>query len=244
MMLSLGLDLGQPQIRALLSPTDPPDIVVGGVALGSIGAVGSPYEGLRLEAGDDFATMPSRWHPTTLNGRYFAPKFPNANRGQVREKDEGMYIEPSWRGARSQSPTPLGLDGVSVSNSRAVLTAFLPPESVKPFLPTEHVAPNGDAEGKPRVLSGSLKTGPNFLLSAKADWAIEAKVRLADGIARGYWPSFWTSGFPWPDNQEMDLVEGRKDANSAVTRSLVNIIGSETDGGPNNFLNYGPRLSA
>lgn len=146
-----------------------------------------------------------------------------------------MYIDPAYRGARSQSPTDLGYDRVSVADSVMTLTATLPPSDLLPFLPTTYTGGRGDASNRPRLISGSVKTAPHFMLSAAADFIMEARVRMDAGVARGYWPSFWTTTFFWPDRGEIDILEGIKNSLGALS-SKMNIIGNSADGGAAEFI--------
>ena len=217
------------------TPSPTPGPAIGGVAIGAAGATGSPVEGLKLVAGDDFDTAPTRFSALTPTGRYAAPKLHVGQRDQ-NGTDFGMYIDPYFRGARSQSPAVLGEDRVTFANSRAIFTASLPSDAIKPFLPTNFTGGRGDASSRPKLLTGSLKSAPHFLLSSQGDWAVEVKCRFAPGVARGYWPSFWTTSFNWPDFQEMDLIEGRKTGGGSAVQSLTNVIGSTADGGGTTFV--------
>lgn len=143
-----------------------------------------------------------------------------------------MYIDPAFRGARSQSPVDLGYDGASVAGSVLSLTAAVPPSDLLPMLPTVWTGAGADGQGRPRLISGGLKTGPSFMLSAGADFAIECRVRLEAGTIRGYWPSFWTSTFFWPDMAEIDVLEGKKNASGTdPMTTLMNYITNASDGG-------------
>lgn len=210
--------------------------VIGGAAIGTTGAEGSLYEGFRLVEGDDFDAMPTRWNGRNLTGRYgHSPQHIGFRR--TRSQDRAMYIDPAFRGARSESPVDLGYDGVSVANSVLTLTATPSPAELVPMLPTTWTDGQGDAQNRPLLISGSLKTGPSFMLSAGADFVVETRTRMEAGQIRGYWPSFWTSTFFWPDRGEIDVLEGKKTTTgSDPMTTLNNLIASATDGGATQFL--------
>lgn len=209
-------------------------VVIGGIVMGAAGA--GALSGFKMVAGDDFDTAPTRWSGRNITGDYTATTPSYGFRGTRPDHDYVMYIDPDFAGARSQSPAVLGYDGVSFASSVATLTASLPPEELKPFLPTTYTANNrGDGQGRPRLISGSLKTTPKFAFSAQADHGFECRVRLQGGVIRGYWPSFWTTGVFWPDHGEIDVLEGKKTAGGANGNmtTLNNVIVSATDGGSN-----------
>ncbi|MFZ5666977.1 MAG: glycoside hydrolase family 16 protein [Pseudomonadota bacterium] len=211
----------------------PAPVVIGGVEVGTVGAAGTLYENYKLIEGDDFVSPPSRWSGRNLSGKY-AHSALSVGFRQTSTADSAMYVDPAFRGARSQSPTDLGYDRVSVSNSILTLTASAPEAEILPFLPTTYTGGRGDANNRPPLLTGSLKTAPHFMLSAQADWIVECRVRLPSGVARGYWPSFWTSTFFWPDRGEVDIVEVKKDASGNMT-SLMNVYGNISNGSPAEF---------
>lgn len=208
---------------------------IGGVAVGDAGTAGTIYEGLKLAGGDDFDAAPTRWTGKNLSGKYAHSALSYGFRGTNPGQDRIMYIDPAFRGTRSESPTDLGYDGVSVGSSVATLTASPVPTELLPYLPATYTNWRGDANNKPRLISGSLKTSPHFMISAQADFVAEAKIRLAPGVARGYWPSFWTSSFFWPDRGEIDIAEVKKDS-TGVMKSLLNIFGNASDGAPSQYV--------
>lgn len=209
---------------------------VGGYAVGQVGSPGSLYSGFRLVEGDDFDEMPTRWNGGNLSGRYSSSVLHRGFRGTNENQDRMMYIDPAYRGARSQSTTDLGYDGLTIEDGVAKLTASPVPTELVPYLPTTYVGGRGDANNRPQLMSTGLKTGPSFMFSAGSDFVIEAKVRLQGGNIRGYWPSFWTSTFFWPDMAELDIMEAKKnpDGSGAMT-TLMNFIANSTDGGSANF---------
>jgi hypothetical protein len=230
------MGLNQTQLAALIASMFSGSGSVGGVVVGSAGAVGSAFEGFKLAAGDDFDSTPSRWSAINPTGKYahsaLTIGFRRSSGGTT--TDYVYYVDPGFRGDRSQSPTDLGYDRVSVSGGTLTLTASAPEAGILPYLPQTYTGANGDGSQRPLLLSGSLKTAPHFLLSAQADFIVDTKVTFAAGIARGYWPAFWTSTFFWPDEQEFDLFEALKDASGNVT-AQVNLNGSTTDGGANAY---------
>lgn len=179
---------------------------------------------------------PSRWSGRNLSGKY-AHSALSVGFRQTSTNDSAMYVDPAFRGARSQSPVDLGVDRVAVNNSILTLTASAPEAEVLPVLPTIFTGGRGDAQNRPRLLSGSLKTAPSFMLSAQADWVVECRVRLASGLARGYWPSFWTTTFFWPDRGEADIVEGINNTSTGANTNSANTHGNAVDGGPNQIVN-------
>lgn len=202
-------------------------LVVNGVTVGDAGT--GFYSGYKLAAGDDFNAAPSRWSGRNLTGKYAHSALAYGFRGTNPGQDHHMFIDPAYRGARSESPTDLGYDGVAVANSILTLTATAPAAPLLAYLPTTYTSGNGDGSNRPRLVSGSLKTAPHFMLSAKADFILEAKVRFPAAVARGYFPSFWNTTFFWPDFGEIDVMEDAKDAGGANT-SVAHLHVSNSDG--------------
>jgi hypothetical protein len=211
--------------------TDSGVALIGGIAIGDEGEQGTIFEGYKLAAGDDFDTTPTRWHGKNLSGKYAHSAIAYGFRGNG-SNDRHMYVDPEFRGARSTSEDALGIDRVSVASSIATLTVSAPEAEIVPFLPTTYTDGRGDAENKPRLLSGSLKTAPHFMFSAQGDWIIEALIRLPSGDARGFQPAFWSSSFFWPDYGEIDLMEAEKASGGAITNHNT-IHHSLVDGGAN-----------
>jgi hypothetical protein len=215
-------------------------VSIGGVAIGGLGAAGSPFEGFKLAGGDDFDSAPSRWSAVNPAGKYAHSALTIGFRrtSGATNFDNMFFVDPAFRGDRSQSPSDLGYDRVAVANGLLTLTASPPEAGLLPYLPKNFTGANGDASQRPLLISGTLKTAPHFLLSAQADFVIDTKVKFAPGVAKGYWPSFWTTTFFWPDGQEFDVSEVLKDAAGAVT-SQVNLAGSTADGGANAVVQIG-----
>lgn len=212
-----------------------PSGLIGGIAIGSTGEAGTPFADLKLVAGDDFNSMPTRWGAKTLTGKYSTSRMhgPNRRQASTGSGDVAIFIDPAYRGARSESPVALGYDGVSVSNGIATLTASPVPAELLQYLPT-NFGGYGDEDGHPFLISGALKTAPHMMLSVKSDWAIVVKCKTTAGDLDGYWPSFWCASVNWPDYGEVDLVEAKK--NGSQTTTLRNVIISATDGG--SAVNY------
>lgn len=215
--------------NAITGQAAPTATAIGGTALGTMGAAGTIYEGYRLAGGDDFDAQPSRWSGRNLTGRYAHSALSYGFRGTNAAQDRALYIDPDFRGNRSQSPVNLGYDGVSVANGIATLTATPTPAELLPYLPQTYTNWRGDAQNRPRLISGSLKTAPSYMISAQADFVVECRVRLQEGLVSGYWPSFWTSTFFWADMGEIDVLEAKKDSTGA-TRTLMNYIVNAADG--------------
>ncbi len=208
---------------------------VGGVEIGAVGT--GVFAGFRLAAGDDFYVTPSRWHGRNPTGRYSHSAVSYGFR-RTNSSDAAMYIDPAFRGARSTAQADLGVDCVSVADSVLTLTARTPSAELVPYLPTTFTGGAGDAENRPRLITGSIKTAPNFMLSAAADFIVDTKLKCKAGAVAGYWPSFWTTTFFWPDMQELDVIEIRK--NGSTTRNSTAINGSTTDGGANSVTEITP----
>ena len=202
---------------------------IGGIPIGAAGAAGTIYAGHVLADGDDFDAQPSRWSGRNLTGRYAHSALSYGFRGTNASQDRALYIDPDFRGSRSQSPVNLGYDGVSVANGIAKLTATPAPSELLPYLPQTYTGGRGDAQNRPRLISGSLKTAPSFMLSAQADFVVECKVRLQGGLISGYWPSFWTTTFFWADMGEIDVLEAKKDGTGAM-KTLMNYIVNAANG--------------
>jgi hypothetical protein len=210
--------------------------IVAGVAVGSAGAVGSAYEGYTLTFGDDFDAF-SRYNPLTLSGGYAANQLwkgshrvsggmasPNTN--------QNIYVDQYYRGDRSESPTALGYEYCSAANSVMTIQAAATPAALKPYLPANACSYAGLTDGKPRLVSGALRTWPRFMLSAQGDWVFETKFRMPLSIPNGYWPSIWFASSVWPEYQEFDLVEGIRTSGTSIN-SQTNLNGNTTDGGTN-----------
>jgi Concanavalin A-like lectin/glucanases superfamily len=214
---------------AVVQFEDQPPRYIGGQLVGAAGT--GVLAGLKLADGDDFDTSPSRWSGRNMVGRY-STNGPGIGFRRTVSTDQAMYVDPQFRGWRSSSPAPMGYDGVSVSGSVLTLTASSPDSSLQSVLPP--LFQNGSYYGRPVLVSGSLKTWPSFMFSAGAKFAVRARVQFAAGVARGYWPSLWTSSAAqnWPDFQEADVLEGIKASDGAVS-SQYNVNGSAADGGAN-----------
>lgn len=203
---------------------------INGTAIGAAGAVGSIVETYKLAAGDDHDAMPSRWHPVqNPTGRY-AHSALSVGFRRTATTDANMFIDPYYRGARSESPTDLGYDRVSVASSVLSMVNSAPEAGIVPYLPTTYTGGTGDGSNKPRLLGAGLKTAPYFMLSAQSDFVIVCKVRLPAGVARGWWPAFWTTTFFWPDYGEIDVIEGVKNAGGTTITAQHNVHASASDG--------------
>ena len=222
-MPSLSLDLSLSGWHSAFGGSGAPQ-KIGGVAIGDAGS--GILADLKLVAGDDFETAPTRWSPKNESGKYAHSALTNGFR-RTSATDNVFYIDPTYRGARSESPSDLGFDRVSTASSVLTLTASAPEAGLLPYLPTNY-GTYGDANGQPKFISGSLKTAPYVMLSAQSDWAIEIYAKTSSGAIAGYWPSFWSTTFFWPDFGEVDVVEGKK--TGTQTKNSQNIHLSQTDG--------------
>ncbi len=210
---------------------------IGGVTKGTVGAPGSIYDGFKLSEGDDFDAAPTRWHGANLSGEYAHSQPARGFRGTQLD-DECIYMTPEYKGPRSESLTPLGVDGVSVSNSIATFTAQ-PVSSIpglSAYMPDNNT-PNFISDG-PTIATGGLKTWPKFMFSSQADFIIEARVKTQPGVVTGYWPSVWTVTEIWPDLGEFDLLEVEKDTTTGASIYEANLNGV-TNGSGAGFVPLG-----
>jgi len=212
---------------------------VGGITIGTEGAVGTVYEGFTFDYGDDFNSMPAVWDGNNLSGRYSSsPPHIGFRRIQADGPDRMIYIEPNYRGGRSQSPTALGFDARTQAASVLTITPQAVPGGLYPYLPTSYSQGGGDGSNKPVLISSGIRSWPSYMFSGNGDWIFEGIIRLPSGVARGFWPSIWGTAINWPDYGEFDLLEGKKDASGNITDS-VNVHVSDTDGGPDVGTNLG-----
>lgn len=187
-----------------------PAETINGVSIGALGEAGTPFAGLKLVAGDDFDRMPTRWNGRNLTGRYSHSRLHNPSRRNQASGDSAVYLDPAFRGARSQSQADLGYDGLSIADSIASLIATPVTAEMLPYLPTDFETSYNGGLTTPRLFSAGLKTGPSFQFSAQADFAVAYKIKTAAGAIQGYHPAVWTNGVFWPDCGELDLNEPKK----------------------------------
>lgn len=229
-MRGFGLGLGLKR-RATGAPAPPPVQTVNGTAIGGAGGVGTIFETFKLAAGDDFDTAPTRWAPVqNPTGSYAHSAMSNCFRG-FSASDNSMFVDPYYRGARSESPTDLGFDRVSVASSVMSLTASAPDAGIVAYLPTTYTGGRGDGANKPKLLTGALKSAPSFMLSAQADFIVAFKIRCSGAVARGWWPGAWTTTFFWPDYGEVDVFEGLKNVSTGAVQGQQNYHVTAVDGG-------------
>ena len=202
-----------------------------GVAIGQSGASGSIYDGFKLGGGDDFNSQPTRWTGVNLTGKYAHSNPAIGWRGTNGNHDDMTFLDPAYRGTRSELVDPLNIDLVTVSNSVATMTA----RPIGSETDLENYMPDGSTSGHkgtdPQLVSGTLKTWPQYMVSAQADYIIECRVRLEAGIISGYWPSFWHTTIFWPEGGEVDIMEGIKNPTTGVTSTKFVIHGENSIGG-------------
>lgn len=210
-------------------PTD-----VAGLNIGDAGATGSIYDGFKLAGGDDFHVKPTRWTGVNLTGDYAHSQPAIGWRGTNGTRDDHTFIDPAYKGPRSELVEPLNIDLVTTSNSAVTFTARGIGEStsLEDFMPDANTS--GHKGTDPDVVSGTLKTWPQYMLSAQADYIVECRIRVQAGVIGGYWPSFWTTTIFWPEGGEVDVVEVRKNPTTGVTQSLF-VIHGEGGGGGHSF---------
>ncbi len=215
---------------------EPPTI--NGIAIGQEGGNGTEFVGVdltgfRLEDGDDFNAMPSRFHPVDnpsgkyLTGSHVNGKYYNGGADQM----VSALVNPYWRGARSENGTPLGFDRLSIEDGAVKMDVSAPSVEEYPFLPANVGFASPDGNGKPQLLNSVLQTLPRFAFSAKGSFALFVKMFVPTGIARGHWAAPWTTGEFWPDYAEIDFNEYRKASNGIGGVGLYNVIASSTNGG-------------
>lgn len=215
--------------------------LIGGLIVNNPGAAGSIYENFTLVFGDDFNARPTMYSGGNIGAKWASLSLTGLTRRLgLTSPNRMIYIESTYRGNRNQSPTDLGFDACSVANSILSITAQSTPAGLLPYMPTDYTQGNGDAQNKPLLISGGFRSWPSFMFSGKGNFIFEGKVKFPAGIARGFWPSLWAQCLNWPDYQEPDLVEGKKDGSGNVN-SQANINGSLTDGGANSFVTLSDR---
>jgi hypothetical protein len=178
---------------------------VGGYAIGQPGS--GLYSGFKLTAASDFSALPSRWHPSANpDGAWASGPLHVAGLGIGTTSQWAMGMDPYWRGARSQSPTPRGLDVVSLAPGGGVdFNIRVPDGPLQPTLPTSFSLAAG---GRPPLIAGQIYSAPSYAISAKGDFIVECVFQAPPGKLVGYWSSFlWTSGQFWPDEGEIDAPE-------------------------------------
>jgi hypothetical protein len=202
---------------------------IGGVAIGTDGS--GIYSGFRLQYGDDFNSLPSRWGGNNLSGKYSSNSPIGGTRRINAASARQIYLDPNWRGWDSSSPATIPqAETLSVASSILTISTSPVPAEVLPYLPTDYVG-LGDGSNKPQLMSGCLDTWPSFMFSAAGDFMLVARIRFPSGVARGWWPAFWSTTFSnWPDYGEVDVTELVKDASGNITTLGVLHI-SATDGG-------------
>jgi hypothetical protein len=214
---------------------------IGGVAVGSAGS--GIFSGFSLQTGDDFDTLPVRHSGRTPTGRY-ASSTPHSG---IRRLGAGapaeIYIDPDWAGWHSDSPTPYGVDPMTVAGSVLTITAS-PNSNASAYygsMPTTYTGLDstgqGDGQSKPKLISGCLDTWPSFLVSAAGDFMFFAKFKAPAGVARNWWPSMWTTAIAnWPDYGEIDVFEQIKDPSTGAITYGSTMHGSTSDGAGDSFV--------
>lgn len=203
---------------------------INGVYVGDAGASGSIYAGYKLDAGDDFKQLPTTWNNRNLNGEY-ASNAPHAAMRRISyESNHMIYIDPHWCGGASEAGIGQKYSPFTIEGEYLKITGSAIPSEAYSILPSDYTQGGGDANSKPQMFSGALKTWPSYMFSAEGNWIMEAVVRVPSGTHNGLWPSFWTSGFYWPYHGEVDIFEGQKSSASGLV-SLKAIHTSATDGG-------------
>ena len=218
-----------------LAPLPPVSNVIGGVTIGTSGSLGSMFEGFTLHIGDDFEILPTFYEPNLKSGRYSANGSGyNNDRRNGQAPARQLYIDPAYRGQRSQSPTNLNFTAVDVSNSILSITPQPPQTGLQNFLPlTFPPAIAAGVEGKPSLVSAALDTAPSFQFSANGDFIMVARIKMPSGVARGWWPSFWETAHRWPEyGAEIDILQGTKKTDGSLLTE-TNLSGNTVDGGTN-----------
>lgn len=210
----------------LTIPTD-----VNGVAIGQAGATGTIYDGFKLGDGDDFLGKPTRWTGANLTGDYAHSQPAIGWRGTNGTHDDHTFIDPAYKGTRSELLEPLGLNLSTVADS--VLTLRAKPIGTRTDF--EDLMPGPGTSGHkgtdPDLAAGTLKTWPRYMVSGQADWIVECRVKVQAGVISGYWPSFWVTTIFWPEGGEVDILEVIKNPSTGLTKSKFVIHGESSSGG-------------
>ena len=204
---------------------------IGGTAIGTLGAAGTPFSDLRFDFGDDFVSAPNRWNGRNIGRGYSTCAIQNAFR-KGESNDATLLVDPGYRGYRNALPADTGVDRLAISNS-VLKIAPSAPDAIAGLYDVLHptfTGGSGDANNKPRLFSSQLCTAPDFMLSGQADFAVAFRVRMPSAILRGWFPATWVSTILWPDNGEIDGPEWVKSSTGAITARNT-VFASATDGG-------------
>lgn len=201
---------------------------INGVRIGDSGT--DIYNGFKLDFGDEFRQLPKMWAGSNLSGEYSSSRPQILPRRINPNSNRMLYVDPHWRGGRSQSPVGLGYNPFSIEDDYLKITATPVPSESLEFLPTTYTQGGGDGSNRPMLFSGAIRTWPSYMFSAEGDFIYEGVIKIPSGVARGWWPSLWDSGLDWAYFGEVDLFEGKKDSSGNAT-TLMNIITSATSGG-------------
>lgn len=186
--VELGMIPDVAKIRAGAAGQD----VIGGIAVGSAGAVGTIYEGYTLAAGDDFNTL-DILAPHRPRGKYWPTRTYLAGpRGSTSESGVGLLsiydTDPFHTGYNDLNRgVPVGYDNMSVDTSVLKLRARRARPEEKPFfynLPN----PRNEVGG---MISGAGALGFFADAAGSGDIILEARLRYPAGTPAGAHPTFW-----------------------------------------------------
>lgn len=182
-----------------------PPAQIGGMAVGTQGAAGTIYEGYRLAAGEDFATL-DLLTASNPAGKYIASHRRRGRRA-INAGANDYYWTPDHTGHNDANR------GVAIGSGSADLLAVADSQlSLSTRLAT--------ARERSLAWTTTASTGPQRPQSASAlhsagyqavKWPciVEARIRVPTGaqMPAGGWPAFWTEGIQptWANTGEWDF---------------------------------------
>lgn len=198
--------------------------LVGGVAIGDAGAVGTLYEGYKLAGGTDFTSL-SKITPTDPSGQLF-PAHRRRGRRAINSASNDYYWDEKHTGFDDLNRgVPVGpTDIVYQSGSSVFLGSRLSTTAEKAADWSTSASTGPD---RPQASSSLHAAGYQ---GAKWPCIIEARVKIPTPtqMASGGWPAFWCENMlpPWPDTGEWDFEW--KD-NAALYLNFIDGNGSAND---------------
>ncbi|HFZ1746313.1 TPA: hypothetical protein ACIJVO_003161 [Klebsiella oxytoca] len=202
---------------------------IGGIALESVGAAGSLYEGFTLSAGDDFNALDITT-PSNPLGRWFTTRtYLNPPRGSDTQLGTMYDTDPAFTGFNdSNRGVPVGFDNMRVEDGVLRLQARAATANEKPHLQgSRHdLAAMVSSVGAFSFFAGPAGTGDCII-----EWYAMFTHKTQN--PPGWHPSLWTqSSLPsyTYNSDELDIIEGISQF-ATSNYNLWGADGSKTGGG-------------